>query len=57
MKLKKTVPINEIYAVDVAEHSSVFNYGPPEKGKTDNRGCFTSKIFQDACPIMNVENN
>ena len=58
-KLTKTVPLRGQSAAEVAKafvNEWVLNYGPPKNLLADNGKCFTSKLFQEVCRILNIHN-
>ena len=58
-KLVRTVPMKKISSTEVAKelvHHWVFVYGPTIYLLSDNGSQFTSRLFQDVCRILDIEN-
>lgn len=52
--------MNGISAADVANHcvdAWIFKFGTLDERIADINGCFISKVFQEACKIMNIAKN
>ena len=58
-KRVRTVPMKKISSTGVAKafvHHWVFVHGPPIYLLSDNLSQFTSRLFQDVCRILDIEN-
>lgn len=58
-KLTKTVLLKPILAAKIAilfVNERAFNYRPSKEFFSGNGKCFTAKLFQDSCRIINIQN-